>query len=76
MKKFFSFFIVWISQNLAMPFWIVGHIHLSTNVYADIKEILASVGMNIIVLVGFIIDYRNSLKSDRTTITKKENRRT
>ncbi len=59
-----------------MPFWIVGHIHLSTNVYADIKEILASVGMNIIVLVGFIIDYRNSLKSDRTTITKKENRRT
>ena len=25
-----------------MPFWIVGHIHLSVNVYEDIHEILAS----------------------------------
>lgn len=76
MKKFISFFIVWVSQNLAVPFWIVGHIHLSTNVYADIKEILASAGMNLIVLVGFIIDYRNNSKSDGTTNTKKKNRRT
>ena len=48
MKKFLVFLIIWISQNLAIPFWIVGHIHLSVNVYDDIKEILASVGMNLI----------------------------
>ena len=47
MKKFINFLVIWISQNLAMPFWIVGHIHLSHNVYSDLKEILASVGMNL-----------------------------
>jgi len=58
--NFIKFLIVWISQNLAMPFWIVGHIHLSVNVYKDIHEIYASVGMNLIVLIGFILDYRQS----------------
>ena len=73
MKKFIIFFIIWVSQNLAIPFWIVGHIHLTLNVYADIKEIFASVGMNLIVIVGFILDYRNSLKDDRTRDTEKKN---
>ena len=60
MKNFIKFFIIWISQNLAIPFWIVGHIHLSVNVYNDIKEILASVGMNLIVAVGFYLDFKNN----------------
>jgi hypothetical protein len=55
-----KFLLVWISQNLSIPFWMVGHVHLSTNVYADIHEILMSCGMNIIVAIGFIIDYKNS----------------
>jgi hypothetical protein len=54
---FLKYLLVWISQNLAVPFWMVGHIHLMTNVYADIHEILASIGMNIIVAIGFFIDY-------------------
>lgn len=62
MKKFIRFLTIWISQNLAMPFWIVGHIHLSVNVYQDIHEVLMSLGMNIIVAVGFVMDYRNSIK--------------
>jgi len=57
-KSITKFTLIWISQNLAVPFWMVGHIHLSLNVYADLHEILASCGMNIIVLVGFIIDYK------------------
>jgi|TARA_R100000084_G_C4644717_1_gene145999 hypothetical protein len=60
MKKFLVFLIIWISQNLAIPFWIVGHIHLSINVYDDIKEILASVGMNLIVAIGFWLDFKNN----------------
>ena len=64
MKKGISYFIkytlVWIGQNLSIPFWMVGHVHLSVNVYEDIHEILMSLGMNIIVAVGFIIDYKNS----------------
>jgi hypothetical protein len=31
-----------------------------TSVYADLHEIVMSFGMNIIVAVGFIIDYKDS----------------
>ena len=59
MKDFIKFLLIWISQNLAIPFWMVGHIHLSMNmnIYQDIHMILASLGMNIIVAIGFWIDY-------------------
>jgi virulence-associated protein VapD len=36
----------------------VGHIHLMTNVYEDIHEILASFGMNILVGIGFYLDWK------------------
>jgi hypothetical protein len=62
-KHFIKYLLVWISQNLSIPFWMVGHIHLSVNVYQDIHEILMSLGMNIIVAIGFIIDYRDSRKN-------------
>ena len=58
MKPFLKFTTIWISQNLSVPFWMVGHIHLMTTIYEDIHEILASLGMNIIVLIGFILDYK------------------
>ena len=60
MKHFVQYPLVWISQNWSIPFWMVGHVHLSVNVYKDIHEILMSLGMNIIVAVGFIIDYKNT----------------
>jgi len=60
MKHFIKYTLVWISQNLSIPFWMVGHVHLMTSVYADIHEILMSLGMNIIVAVGFIIDYKQT----------------
>ena len=68
MKRFLVFLVIWISQNLAIPFWIVGHIHLSVNVYDDIKEILASVGMNLIVTIGFWLDYKTSKKIEKKEI--------
>jgi hypothetical protein len=58
MKDFLKYTIIWISQNLSIPFWMVGHVHLTMNVYKDIHEILMSMGMNIIVASGFIIDYK------------------
>ena len=67
--KFIKFLLIWISQNLAIPFWVVGHIHLSVHNFHDVIEILSSVGMNLIVAIGFILDYRN----DRTTDTKQKN---
>jgi len=59
MKGFIKYTIVWIASNLAIPFWVVGHVHLSINVYEDIREIIASFGMNILVLIGFLIQYKD-----------------
>ena len=65
MKTFLKYLTIWISQNLAIPFWTIGHIHLMTSVYEDIIEIIASCGMNLIVAIGFFIEYfenhRNNL---------------
>jgi hypothetical protein len=66
MKNFIIYLVVWISQNLSIPFWMVGHVHLTMNVYEDIYEILASFGMNIIVAIGFIIDYLENKKKDES----------
>ena len=60
MKQFLKFLIIWISQNLAIPFWMLGHVHLSLNVYQDLHEIIASVGMNILVAIGFYLDYKQN----------------
>jgi len=57
MIHFLKYTLSWVSQNLSVPFWMVGHIHLSTNVYADLTEIVASIGMNLIVEAGFIHDF-------------------
>ena len=55
---FIKFFIKWIAGNLSVPFWVVGHIHLSLNVYKDIHEILMSLGMNIVVGIGFWLEWK------------------
>jgi hypothetical protein len=62
-KHFLKYLVVWISQNLSIPFWMVGHVHLSVNIYEDIYEILASLGMNLIVAIGFVISYLEERKS-------------
>ena len=66
MKNFAKFTLIWISQNLAIPFWMIGHVHLSLNVYKDIHEIITSMGLNIIVALGFYLDYKKSLTSDKS----------
>jgi|TARA_R110002012_G_scaffold6029_1_gene27618 hypothetical protein len=64
MKKFITFLLIWISQQLAIPFWIVGHVHLSItwDAYSDVKILFASLGMNLIVAIGFWLDYKQYTK--------------
>jgi hypothetical protein len=65
--KFLKYLLLWVSGNLSIPFWMVGHIHLTMNVYEDVYEILASLGMNIVVAIGFWIswiDYKKEIKND------------
>jgi hypothetical protein len=64
--KFLKYLLLWVSSNLSIPFWMVGHIHLTMNVYEDVYEILASFGMNIIVGVGFWISWRDYKKETQS----------
>jgi len=63
--NFIKFLVVWISQNLAIPFWVVGHIHLSIHSFRDLYEIISSIGMNIIVAIGFYIDYKSNVNTNK-----------
>ena len=58
MRRFIEFALIWYSQQMAIPFWMIGHVHLSLNTYQDLHEIIASVGLNILVAIGFIIDFK------------------
>ena len=58
MKEFINYLIIWVSSNLSIPFWVVGHVHLTMNIYVDIYEILMSFGMNIIVGIGFYLEWK------------------
>jgi len=62
--RFIKFTLIWISQNLAIPFWVVGHIHLSIHSFHDLIEIGSSLAMNVIVGVGFYLDYKNDGTTD------------
>ena len=64
MKRFIVFLVTWVGSNLAIPFWMVGHVHLTLNVYEDIYEILASFSMNIIVAIGFWLEWKKHKKEN------------
>jgi hypothetical protein len=63
-KQFVRFTIIWVACNLSIPFWMVGHVHLSLNIYEDIYEIVASMGMNIVVAVGFWLNWEDESKKE------------
>lgn len=56
---FIKYFIRWVASNLSIPFWVVGHVHLTLNVYKDIYEILMSFGMNVLVFIGFWMEWND-----------------
>ena len=63
--KFIKYILLWISGNLSIPFWMVGHVHLTMNVYEDIHEIIASLMMNILVATGFYISWLDYKKENK-----------
>jgi hypothetical protein len=60
--KFIKFLVIWISQNLSIPFWMIGHVHLTMNVYHDTIELISSIGMNVLVAIGFWLDWKQNNK--------------
>ncbi len=62
MKKFIVFSLIWYSQQFAIPFWIVGHVHLHLTTYNDWLEFGLSLIMHLSVIAGFWLDWRNYKK--------------
>tara|TARA_R110000803_G_scaffold30967_4_gene69446 strand:+ start:3496 stop:3684 length:189 start_codon:yes stop_codon:yes gene_type:complete len=62
MKKFVKFLVIWISQQLAIPFWIVGHVHIHFSSWADFYDYGMSILLHIIVAIGFWLDWKQSKK--------------
>ena len=61
--EFLRYTIKWVASNLSIPFWVVGHVHLTMNVYKDIYEVLVSFGMNLIVAYGFWLEWKDRKKN-------------
>jgi ParB family chromosome partitioning protein len=53
-----------VSQNLSVPFWMVGHVHLTINVYEDVMELWSSIGMNLLVAYGFYLEWKEHKKTN------------
>jgi hypothetical protein len=63
-REFIHFTVVWIACNLSIPFWVVGHVHLTVSIYEDIIELCTSIGMNIIVAIGFWLNWKDESKKN------------
>jgi hypothetical protein len=61
--EFLRYTIKWVASNLSIPFWVVGHVHLTMNIYKDIYEVLVSFGMNLIVAYGFWLEWKDRKKN-------------
>ncbi len=56
-SKFLKFSLIWYSQQFAIPFWIVGHIHLHLHDYHDIVKVISSAFLHLSVAGGFWLDW-------------------
>lgn len=65
MINFIKFTLKWIAGNLSIPFWVVGHVHLTMNVYDDIIEVISSLGMNLVVAIGFYLEWKEHRNSSK-----------
>jgi hypothetical protein len=69
MKEFAKFSLIWYSQQFAIPFWIVGHVHLHFNDYHDILELTSSAIMHFMVALGFWLDWKEHSKSSASAVS-------
>ena len=48
---------------MAIPFWVLGHVHLHFVDYGTLHEYLASLVMHLMVGAGFWLDWKQSKKN-------------
>lgn len=57
LRRFAKFALIWYAQQFAIPFWIVGHVHLHLTDYHQVLEAALSLTMHVAVAVGFWLDW-------------------
>jgi len=70
--SFIRFFIIWVSENLSILFWTVGHIHLSIKDYHISEALLASLALHLIVGVGFFMSYKDHMADQKKEYKRNE----
>jgi hypothetical protein len=68
MRYFLRFSLIWYSQQFAIPFWIVGHVHLQLTSYPQVVDLLASFTMHAAVAVGFWLDWVDHRDASKTPV--------
>ena len=63
-KAFVEYSLIWYSEQFAIPFWVVGHVHLHVTDYHDAVETLASLGLHLMVALGFWLGFKKSRQED------------
>ena len=59
-KAFVEYSLVWYSEQFAVPFWVIGHVHLHLAEYPDLVETLGSASLHLMVALGFWLGFRRS----------------
>jgi hypothetical protein len=59
-KAFTEYSLIWYSEQFAIPFWVVGQVHLHVTDYHADFETLASLGLHAMVALGFWLGFRKS----------------
>ena len=63
-KAFVEYSLIWYSEQFAVPFWVIGHVHLHLAEYPDLVETLGSLALHLMVALGFWIGFRKSQRTD------------
>jgi hypothetical protein len=63
-KAFLEYSLIWYSEQFAVPFWVIGHVHLHLAEYPDLLETLGSAALHLMVALGFWIGFRKSQHTD------------
>ena len=59
-KDFVEYSVIWYSEQFAIPFWVVGQVHLHVTDYHDAVETVAALGLHLMVALGFWLGFKRS----------------
>jgi len=63
-KDFIEYSLIWYSEQFAIPFWVVGQVHLHLTDYHADFETFASISLHLMVALGFWLGFKKSRAGD------------